>query len=130
MSNVRIEADNESFIIAETQNGQEGLYNNGTSENAIELEVVISGGWPTTTSPKIQLKAKNKFVTLHGDTVVLDAAGAIENRDFEVVWRGVDAVALKGANGKFVSRETNESNKLRANRSEIGPWETFRLLTI
>ena len=129
MSKVILIAENGKYVMAKLNNGQLGLYAIGNQQSeAEELEVIISGGWPQTGSPKIQLKNNSgAYVTLHGDSVVLDATGATENRDFEPTWRGVGGIALKGANGKYVSRETEGSDQLKANRDAIGPWESFTI---
>lgn len=128
-SQVILQADNGKYVLARVDNGQNGLYAEGnTPGEALELDVIIAGGWPTNGSPKINLKHGDTYVTLHGDTVVLDN-GAAENRDFEVTWRGVGHIALKGANGKYVSRETDGGTKLIANRDAIVPWEAFSVIT-
>lgn len=127
---VQLRADNGSYVVSRIQNGQEALYADGDENNAKEFDVIITGGWPEQTSPNIELRVGNSYVTLHGDTVVLDETGAVSGRVFSATWRGVGRVALKGTNGKYISRETDGSAKLHANRDKIGSWESFALIEV
>ena len=41
-----------------------------------------------------------------------------------------ESVALTAVNGKYLCNEQNGERPLIANRTEIGPWETFQLINI
>ncbi len=126
-----LQADNGKYVVSELHNGLMGLYANGNQKSeALELEVVIPNGWPVNgDAPTINLIAKSsEYVSLHGETVVLDKTGAVDARAFKVTWRGVGIVALEAVNGKFVSRETNGETKLYANQDEVHSWESFKMI--
>ncbi len=49
---------------------------------------------------------------------------------FELIGAGADQVALRAQNGKYVCAEGGGGRELVANRSAIGPWETFTLVEL
>lgn len=127
-----LQADNGKYVVAQVDNGQKALYATGNSQSEAEVfDVIIVDEWPTNSNPPtINLKSGSEYVTLHGDTVVLDGAGAVNERVFKVLWRGVGGVVLQAANNKYVSRNTDGSPKLKANRDLIGPWESFAMIKV
>ncbi len=132
MSQIILQAQNGKYVISKEENGQEALYAEGNNASeALVLEIIVPDGWSDNGNTQINLKAHSgKYVTLHGETLVLDASGAIDQRLFTPYWRGVCSDALKAENGLFVSRETDGSARLMANRSVIGPWETFKFILV
>lgn len=130
MSSIKLQADTGKYIVAHVDNGQNGIWAISNSENdALSLEFSKVGGHDQANPLRIQFKRGTEYVTLHGDTLVLDASGGTAAfRNFEVLWLGKDKVALKAVNGLFVSRETDGQQKLRANRPAIGPWEIFTII--
>jgi hypothetical protein len=130
MSNIKLQANDGKYVMAKIDNGQKGLWAIGNQESeATPLEVLNVGGGNTGQSLRVQFKSGSEYVTLHGETVVLDGGNAAaEFRSFEVLWLNKNEIALKGANGKYVSREKDGVQKLTANRTAIGPWERFTVL--
>ena len=123
---------NDKFVISKVFNGQKALYAEGNQQSEAQvLEVIIPNGWNATGNTEIHLKTPGgEYVTLHGDTVVLDATGATEGRLFTPCWRGVWPVAFKASNGQYGSRDTEAGAKLMANRSSMGDWETFYMIKV
>lgn len=130
MSTIKLQADDGKYVMAKIDNGQKGLWAIGNQlSEATNLESEQVGGNDTGEPLRIQFKSGSEYVTLHGEAVVLDGGTAAEQyRSFEVLWIAKDKIALKGANGFFVSREKDGVQKLHANRTAIGPWEVFTVL--
>ena len=132
MCTFNLKADDGTWIVAKNLGGQNALYAGGEPEyHPVILEYQKVGGFDTDQPTRMELHTPGgEYVTLHGTAVVLYHQGAEDQRPFEIIWMGCDKIALKGANGYFVSRETEGNNKLEANREKIGPWEVFTLIPI
>ena len=130
MSTIKLQADNGKYVMAKVDNGQKGLWAIGNQlSEATSLEFVQVGGHSTGEPLRIQFKSGSEYVTLHGEAVVLDGGtAAAQYRDFEVLWIETNKIALKAANGMFVSREKDGVQKLHANRTAIGNWEIFTVI--
>jgi Fascin domain len=132
MCSFKLFAENGERIVTQIHNGQNALYAGGDpAYAAIIVEPIVTGGYGTSDPTRIEFKdANGNYITLHNKSVVMYPDGAEEYRKFEVAWLGCNKIALKGANGLYVSRESDGSNKLQASREQIGPWEIFTVVPI
>lgn len=76
----------------------------------------------------LRSRANNRFVSApNGAPLIADGATAGER--FDLIDRGGGNIALRAtSNGQYVCAENAGAEPLIANRTAIGPWETFALL--
>ena len=133
MCTIKLKADNGTFVIKEGANPTKLAAAGAEEDNALELQVIMTGGYDTQELLKMKFKAGNDFVALggtNGDTIVLNTKDQDLNSEFEVFWVGCNKIALKAANGLYVSRFTDSDDILQASRTQIGPWETFTVIEV
>lgn len=130
MATIKLQADTGKYVIIHIDNGQKALWAIGNQlSEAAELEYSVVDFNDQQKPVHIQFKVGGEFFALNGETVVLDnGEGVAASRNFEIYWLGINQIALRAANGKIVSREKNDVQKLTANRNVIGPWEVFTIV--
>ncbi|GJM62535.1 T9SS type A sorting domain-containing protein [Persicobacter diffluens] len=69
----------------------------------------------------------NYMSTANPEKMACNQSSAGSTERFEIINLGNDQVALKGANGKYVSSE-NGNVEMRCNREAIGAWEKFTMV--
>lgn len=81
---------------------------------------------------KVALKANNgNYVNTEQDQDVAATVQSIgASATFELIEVGDRQVALKANNGQYLCAEKGGGQTVVANRSEIGPWETFEMINV
>jgi len=132
MSTILLQSNWGTYVQAHVNQSGYALFADAENlEQALKLDYATVGGFPKSDEIHIEFQMAGSsdelYVTLNEKRVVLQT-GLPEGRPFEVLWLSPDTIALRGANGKFVSSQTGDSRELQANRKAVGSWETFKVI--